>query len=57
MSVEVAEKKESSLLTEVLQPSIWRIALFLANAVALLLGLVDSNSFFACFCCGYRLAV
>ncbi len=52
LSVEVAEEKESSLLTEVLQPSIWGIALFLTNAAALLLALVASNSFFAHFCSG-----
>ncbi len=52
LSVEVAEEKESPLLTEVLQPSIWGIALFLANTAALLLSLVVSNSFFAHFCSG-----
>ncbi len=38
------EEKESSLLSEVLQPSTWRIALFLLNTAALLLALMNTDS-------------
>jgi hypothetical protein len=46
VGVGTVEEKESSLLSEVLQPTILRIALFLTNSAALLLALMDSDSGF-----------
>jgi hypothetical protein len=51
MGARVAEEKESSLLREVLHPSIWGIALFLTITANLLLVALDNV--FARFCYGW----
>ncbi len=53
MGARVAEETESSLLREVLHPSIWGIALFWTITANLLLALVALDNVFARFCCDW----